>query len=71
MPTPMEWRLRELAAKYRIRNQAIADVLGVHAGTVSRWKGSNRMPPLSQDQIEAIARVVGVSEAELLGLTNA
>ena len=64
----MKWRLRVLAAERRVSNRKIAAALDVHETTVSRWKTADEMPALTQRQIEAIARVVGVSEAALLGL---
>lgn len=68
MQTAMKWRLRVMAAEHKVSNRKIAAALEVHETTVSRWKTADEMPALTQRQIETIARVVGCSEAELLGL---
>lgn len=46
-----------------VRNPAIAEVTGVHIGTVSGWL-SDRFPP-SDDKLEAIGALLGVSPAWL------
>ncbi len=57
-------RLRRLRKKSGLTQEELADAVGVHENSVSRWE-NNELTPKTQS-IKALAKALGVSEADLL-----
>lgn len=54
----VRWKLREVMARRRIKNDALANEMGVHKATVSRWKAEDALPPLGNAEIVAICNAI-------------
>ena len=67
MPDNFGNRLRNLRKKSCL-TQEHAEILGVHEITVRRWELEQREPRL--EDIKALAKALGISEAELLNDTH-
>ena len=51
-------KLREVMARRRIKNDALAIEMGVHKATVSRWKAEDVLPSLGNAEIVAICNAI-------------
>ncbi|MGH2414324.1 MAG: helix-turn-helix domain-containing protein [Microcystaceae cyanobacterium] len=40
----IKWKLREVMARKKITNRALADAMGMHEGSISRIKALDEMP---------------------------
>jgi transcriptional regulator with XRE-family HTH domain len=65
---PFGRRLAEAIERSGRRQTALAECLGVSANTICNWKRGDSTPRI--EQLEPLARFLGVSEAWLLGHTN-
>jgi DNA-binding Xre family transcriptional regulator len=54
----VRWKLREVMARRRIKNDALASEMGIHKATVSRWKAEDVLPPLGNAEIVAICNAI-------------
>ncbi len=54
----VRWKLREVMARRRIKNDTLAKEMGVHKATVSRWKAEDTLPPLGNAEIVAICNTI-------------
>lgn len=61
-------RLRKLRKKAEISQERLAEYVGVHGNTVSRWENGIDMPKMLK--IKLIAEALHVSESELLNGNN-
>jgi putative transcriptional regulator len=66
--TLVKWKLRQLMADKRIGNIELANSLGVHPNTISRWRTVDEMPKVSGAEIDGICKALGCSVADLLGM---
>ena len=57
-------RLRKLRKKSGLTQEKLADAVGVSLLTLFRWEKGERSPRI--DEIKALAKALGVSEADLL-----
>lgn len=64
----LKWKLRQLMADRKVTNKVLAESIGVHANTISRWKAANKMPKIDGDEIEQICKALGCGVAELIQL---
>jgi DNA-binding Xre family transcriptional regulator len=62
----IKWKLREIMARQKCTNKALATALDMHPKSVSRMKNMDRMPQLSHDRLNAICRKLGCDVSELL-----
>lgn len=46
------WKLREVLARRRITNKALAEKMGVHPTNISRLKNRDTLPAIGSDEIE-------------------
>ena len=60
-------RLRRLRKKSGLTQEKLADAVGVSLLTLFRWEKGERSPRI--DEIKALAKALGVSEADLLNDT--
>ena len=64
MPDNFGSRLKALRKKAGLTQEELAEAIGVHSVTVSQWESNSFLPKTLN--IKAIAKALGVSEAELL-----
>ena len=64
MPDNFGSRLKTLRKKAGLTQEDLAEAIGVHSVTVSQWESNSFLPKTLN--IKAIAKALGVSEAELL-----
>lgn len=48
----VKWKLREVLARRRITNKALAKKLGIHPTNISRIKSRDLLPAIGGDEIE-------------------
>ena len=65
---PVRFRLREMMSRSRTTSAVLSRECGVAMSTVARWRASDILPAIGQQQIERICDVVKCTPAELLGL---
>lgn len=46
------WKLREVLARRRITNKALAEKMGIHPTNISRLKNRDTLPAIGNDEIE-------------------
>ncbi len=68
MPNSFGERLKQLRKSKGLNQSQLAEILGVHEITVRRWELEQREPRL--EDIKALAKALGISEAELLNDTH-
>jgi len=54
----VRWKLREVMARRRVRNDALAQEMGVHKTTISRWRAEDSLPPIGNAEIVAICGAI-------------
>ena len=64
MPETIGERLRRLRKKSGLTQEQLADAVGVNHNSVSRWENNIDIP--KTQSIKALAKALGVSEADLL-----
>lgn len=64
MPETFGERLKELRKKSGLTQEELADALSVSYMTIRRWENEKTTPRL--EEIKALAKALGVSEADLL-----
>ncbi len=64
MPETFGKRLKELRKKSGLTQEQLADCTGYSLMTIRRWEWGERTPRL--EEIKALAKALGVSEADLL-----
>ena len=64
MPESFGERLRRLRKKSGLTQEQLAESVGVSLKTVQRWEFNERQPRM--EEIKALAKALGVSEADLL-----
>lgn len=64
MPETLGERLRRLRKKSGLTQEDLADIVGVNPVTVSCWENNTYLP--KTQSIKALAKALGVSEADLL-----
>ena len=64
MPESFGERLRRLRKKSGLTQEQLADAVGVNHNSVSRWENNIDIP--KTQSIKALAKALGVSEADLL-----
>jgi transcriptional regulator with XRE-family HTH domain len=69
MITSIATRLKELRLNKRLRQDQVADLIGVTKSTMSAYENGMRQP--SYDVLVSLARLYHVSADYLLGLSNA
>lgn len=48
----VNWKLREVLARRKITNKALAEKMGVHPTNISRLKSRDTLPAIGGDEIE-------------------
>lgn len=64
MPDNLGERIRRLRKKAGLTQEQLAEAVGVHENSVSRWENNELTPKTFK--IKALAKALGVSEADLL-----
>lgn len=57
----VKWKLRQLMADRQISNKDLAEAVGVHVNTISRWRSSNEMPKVDGAELNKICRALMLS----------
>jgi DNA-binding Xre family transcriptional regulator len=63
----VSWKMRECMARRRIKNSVLADLVGVHATSISRLKAQDVLPEIGNDRIEQIRKAIEKLSIEQYG----
>lgn len=62
----IRWRLREVMARQKVTNRALADALGMHEGSISRLKAWDEMPKIDGKTLSKLCEELDCSLFELI-----
>lgn len=62
----IRWKLREIMARKKITNRALADALSMHEGSISRLKALDEMPRIDGKTLSRFCEELGCSLDELI-----
>ena len=66
-PAPViRWKLREVMARKKITNRALAKVLDMHEGSISRLKGLDEMPQIDGKTLSKFCQALSCSLFDLI-----
>jgi putative transcriptional regulator len=54
----VSWKMRECMARRRIKNSALADLVGIHTTSISRLKSQDLLPEIGNERIEQIRKAI-------------
>ena len=54
----ISWKMRECMARRKITNSALAELVGIHATSISRLKTQDLLPEIGSDRIEQIRAAI-------------
>lgn len=58
----IKWKLRQLMADRQVSNKDLAEIVGVHPNTISRWRSENEMPKVDSSEL---TKICGALKCEL------
>lgn len=64
------WKLREVLARRKITNKALAAEMGVHATHISRIKSRDTLPAIGSEEIERFLTAINALSSEEFGVCN-
>lgn len=62
----VRWKLRQLMADRQISNKDLAEMVGVHPNTISRWRSANEMPKVDSSEVTKICNALNCELWELI-----
>lgn len=62
----IRWKLREVMARKKITNRALADAMGMHEGSISRLKALDEMPRMDGKTLSKFCEELNCSLFELV-----
>lgn len=62
----IKWKLREVMARKKITNRALAEAMGMHEGSISRIKALDEMPRLDGKTLSRFCEELNCSLNELI-----
>ena len=62
----IRWKLREVMARKKVTNRALAKSLGMHEGSISRLKGLDEMPQIDGKTLSKLCQILDCSLFDLI-----